>query len=71
MEDYSLANASKEVLQKKTTGDNTMAGSLDEATSMMDNAYVSEMACKTIKDFKDRARGNVMPRVAKRITTEE
>ena len=71
MEDYSLANASKEVLQKKTTGDNTMAGSLDEATSMMDNAYVSEMAGKTIKDFKDRARGNVMPRVAKRITTEE
>ena len=70
MEDFSLANVSKEALQKKT-GDNTATGSLDEATIMMDNAYVSEMACKNIKDFKERARGNVMPRVAKRITIEE
>lgn len=38
---------------------------------MQDNAFTSEMASKNIKDFKDRARGNVVPRVAKRINIEE
>ena len=31
------------------------------------NAFVSEMAQKTIKDFKARSRSRVLPRVARRI----
>ena len=44
---------------------------LDGTMGILDNAYVSEMAVKNIKDFKMRARGNVVPRVAKRISKEE
>ena len=65
IEEFSLANASKEALLK------TGHGSLEETTLMMDNTYVSEMAGKNVKDFKVRARSNVMPRVAKRINKEE
>ena len=69
MEDFSLANVSKEALQRKALVNTT--GSLDEATVLLDNAYVNEMAGKNIKDFKNRARSNVMSRVAKRIKIEE
>ena len=70
-----MVNVSKEALSRKD-GDMSMyaiAKSIDEATSVhqMDNAFVTEMASKNIKDFKVRARGNVVPRVAKRITIEE
>jgi len=75
MDEMSLVNVSKEALSRKD-GDMSMyaiAKSIDEATSVhqMDNAFVTEMASKNIKDFKVRARGNVVPRVAKRITIEE
>ena len=38
---------------------------------LMDNAFVSEMAGRNIKDFKGRSRTNMVPRVAKRIVQEE
>lgn len=73
MDEMSLINVSKEALSKKDGEMSAMAKSIDEATSIhqMDNAFVIEMAGKNIKDFKVRARGNVVPRVAKRIIIEE
>lgn len=70
-EEFSMANFSKEVLNRKENLHGDTTSTLNEATIALDNAYVSEMAGKNIKDFKVRARGNVVPRVAKRITIEE
>ena len=39
--------------------------------NLADNTFVSEMASKTIKDFKTRSRSRVLPRVARRINQEE
>lgn len=43
----------------------------DSFDARLDNAFVSEMAVKNIKDFKGRSRTNMVPRVAKRINQEE
>ena len=66
-EDFSMANFSKEALSKSKNLHGDTVSTLDEATIALDNAFVSEMAGKNIKDFKVRARGNMVPRVAKRI----
>ena len=61
-------NLSKNKKNKQMLGVRNMKDSFD---GHMDNAFVSEMAVKTFKDFKGRSRTNMVPRVAKRINQEE
>ena len=58
----------------RTSGEQTIrptGGVLPIERMLHDNAFVSEMALKNIKDFKGRTRANMVPRVAKRIDKEE
>ena len=42
-----------------------------QSQDFLNNAFSSEMAGKTISDFKFRSRKNIVPRVSKRIDRDE
>ena len=43
----------------------------DTCDVLLKNSYVSEMALRNLRDFKSRARSNIVPRVAKRVNMHE
>ena len=65
-EEFSMVGQSKDQLLSKMPNTNSVT-----AEKLLDNAFVSEMALRNIKDFKTRSRTNMVPRVAKRIDREE
>lgn len=44
---------------------------IENEEKTQNNVFVTEMAMKNIKDFKQRSRTNIVPRVAKRLDVEE
>ena len=47
------------------------AEGIENEEKAQNNVFVTEMAMKNIKDFKQRSRTNIVPRVAKRLDVEE
>ena len=47
------------------------AEGIENEEKTQNNVFVTEMAMKNIKDFKQRSRTNIVPRVAKRLDVEE
>jgi len=59
------------IISKQFAGIATSTDEFYQTDKSLRNAFSSEMAQKTIKDFKGRSRTNMVSRVAKRIKLEE